>query len=249
VNIVALVIAIVAALAAAMSAWYARNQVGEMRKQSEAMRTQSQEMQTQSQEMRNQVKEMQTQSQEMRNQVEETRREFELSGPYLQVKIGYEGKAAGAPLMVELTNNGRQAAHIADLIVRPYRQGFMVPGGFVPLPNPLLGPSLPMIIAPDDGVIWTFPWRWVTQQAEHLGFDAIRFELVRGNHTTIVSDPVSTSFVPFEKAPVAVKHGMEERKRLDEIIGPAIQAGRDAEAEKSGGSQSREKPNEAGEGE
>jgi hypothetical protein len=209
-NVVALIVAITAALAAAMSAWYARNQVGEMKRQ-----------------------------------VEETRHEFELSGPYLKISIRYEGKASGGPLMVDLANNGRQEAHIMDLIVRPYQQGFLVPGGFVQLPDPLLGPKPPLVIPPDNGVTWTFPWPWVTAQAKRRNFDAVRFEVIRGNGTIIVSDPVPTTYAPFQAASISTpKQGMDERKRLDQIIGPAIKMGRDAEVNPVAGSSS---PTELGE--
>jgi hypothetical protein len=215
-----------------------RDQVDQARNQSQEMRNQVGQMQAQSQLMRDQVDQARGQNQEMRNQVEEMRREFELSGPYLEVSIRYAGMAAGAPLIVDLSNKGREEARITDLIIRPYRQGLMVPGGFVQLPNNLL-PRPPLNVPPDGTVTWSFSWRWVTQQAQRLGFDGIKFEVVRGNHKRLFSEPVATSFVPFRLSqPSTSQRSAEEReRRREELMGPAMKVARDTEVNPADGSQ------------
>src|SRR5689334_763696 len=104
----------------------------------------------------------------MKDQVREMKRQFDESGPRVEfedttAKYRAEYPRAGMPVLLTLTNRGRETAQVKRLWFHVDRGGSPVRGP--DLPASMITPKPPFELSGLDKVEWSINWKWLCDEA------------------------------------------------------------------------------------
>jgi hypothetical protein len=132
----------------------------------------------------------------MKDQVREMQRQFDESGPRVELedvsaKYRAENPEAGMPVLLTLTNRGRGTARVKRLRFSMYKGELLVTGTvFLDLPESMIKPEPPFDLLGLDKIEWGINWEWLCGQGRTHGFDRLRPEIELGDGTKVRCTPI-----------------------------------------------------------